>query len=320
MRAVAVYDGRLQLLPEAPEPDCGEGEALIRTRLAGICNTDLELVRGYYNYQGILGHEFVGEIVAGPEAWLGRRVVGEINVACGTCDFCLAGVPSHCRHRTVLGIQGRAGAFAEYLTLPVRNLHAVPDQVSDTQAVFTEPLAAALQVEEVAHIRPSARVVVLGAGKLGMLVAQVLRLIGADLTTVVRHEKQSQLLARWGIRSAHFQEMPPAQADVVVDCTGREEGFAHALQLLRPRGTLILKSTYHGLPQADLTHIAVQEVTVVGSRCGPFDAALRLLAAGAVDVEALIEHRFSLLDGVKAFEMAARPGVLKVLLFFAKGQ
>ena len=320
MRAVAVCDGRLQLLLEAPEPDYGEGEALIRTRLAGICNTDLELVRGYYDYQGILGHEFVGEVVAGPEVWLGRRVVGEINVACGACDFCLAGIPSHCRRRTVLGIQGRAGAFAEYLTLPVRNLHAVPDQVPDTQAVFTEPLAAALQVMEMAHVRPSARVVVLGAGKLGMLVAQVLRLTGADLTAVVRHEKQSQLLARWGIRSAYLEEMPPAQADVVVDCTGREEGFAHALGLLRPRGTLILKSTYHGLPQADLTHIAVQEVTVVGSRCGPFDAALRLLAAGAVDVEALIEHRFPLLDGVKAFEMAAKPGVLKVLLFFANGQ
>ncbi len=316
MRALAVYDGRLRLVEDAPRPASGPDEALIRTRLAGICNTDLELVRGYYGYQGILGHEFVGEVVEGPAEWVGRRVVGEINVACGSCDYCRAGIPTHCRDRAVLGIVNHAGAFADYVTLPLRNLHVVPDSIPDAQAVFTEPLAAALQVLESAHIRPSARVVLLGAGKLGMLVAQVLRLTGVDLAVVIRHQKQARLLASWGIRAVRLDELPAAQADVVVDCTGRAEGFADALRLLRPRGLLVLKSTYHDLPAADLTRIAVEEFTVVGSRCGPFGAALRLLEQGLVDVEALIEHRFSLAEGVSAFAAAGEPGALKVLLTF----
>lgn len=316
MRALAVYDGRLRLVEDAPQPARGPDEALIRTQLAGICNTDLELVRGYYGYQGILGHEFVGEVVEGPAEWVGRRVVGEINVACGSCDYCRAGIPTHCRDRAVLGIVNHAGAFADYVTLPLRNLHVVPDSIPDVQAVFTEPLAAALQVLESAHIRPSARVVLLGAGKLGMLVAQVLRLAGVDLAVVIRHQKQARLLAGWGIRAVRLNELPVGQADVVVDCTGRAEGFADALRLLRPRGLLVLKSTYHDLPAADLTRIAVEEFTVVGSRCGPFGAALRLLEQGLVDVEALIEHRFSLAEGVSAFAAAGEPGALKVLLTF----
>ena len=312
MQALVIQDGTLTLA-QRPVPAV-EGEVLIRIRIGGICNTDLELVRGYYDYQGIPGHEFVGEVIDGPAALRGQRVVGEINVACGTCDLCLAGVPSHCRHRTTLGIRGHAGVFAEYATLPARNLYVVPENVPDRQAIFTEPLAAALQVMVTAHIRPTDRVLVLGAGKLGLLVAQVLRLSGCDLAVVVRHASQANLLARWGIVTARAEALPDAQADVVVDCTGRQEGFADALRLLRPRGTLVLKSTYADLPQANLSQVAVQEIVVVGSRCGPFDAALRLLRAGLVDVEALIEAEYPLADGLAAFECAAQSGRLKVLL------
>ncbi len=316
MQALAIFDGQMQLIEDTPQPAAGEGEVVIRSRLAGICNTDLELVDGYYGYEGILGHEFVGEVIAGPAPWLGARVVGEINIACGRCDFCRAGVPSHCRHRAVLGIKAHHGVFAECFTLPVANLHRVPDSIPDIQAVFVEPLAAALQVLEMVHIRPSDRVIVLGAGKLGMLVAQVLRLSGTNLTVIIRHEKQSRLLAGWGIPTARFDESPPASADVVVDCTGRAEGLTDALHLLRAKGTLVLKSTFHGLPDVNLTPIATGEITVVGSRCGPFAPALRLLQAGLVDVETMIERRFPLRQGIAAFAAAREPGALKVVLSF----
>jgi len=316
MRALAVHNREIQLLEDAPEPACGADEVVIRPLLAGICNTDLELVHGYYNYEGILGHEFVGQVVDGPGEWIGRRVVGEINIVCGECDLCREGAYTHCRNRSTLGIQNHAGVFADRFTLPVRNLHPVPDSLKDEQAVFVEPLAAACQVLDAVHVRPSDRVVVLGAGKLGLLVAQVLRLIGADLAVVVRHERQARLLAQWGVEAARLADLPERQAHTVVDCTGRAEGFADALRLLRPRGTLVLKSTYHGLPQADLTQVAVNEVTVTGSRCGPFDVALRLLANGLVDVESLIEARYSLPAGAEALAAAAEPGRLKVLLTF----
>lgn len=316
MRALAVYQGQVRLLSNAPEPTCAPGEVVIQPLLAGICNTDLELVRGYYSYEGILGHEFVGRVIDGPSDWVGKRVVGEINIVCGQCDLCQEGNYTHCRARTVLGIQNRAGVFAERFTLPVRNLHPVPDTLSDEQAVFVEPLAAACQVLEAAHVRPRDRVVVLGAGKLGLLVAQVLRLTGVDLTVVVRHERQAQLLARWGIRAACLADLPEQLAHVVVDCTGRQEGFADALRLLRPRGTLVLKSTYHGLPQANLTQVAVNEITVIGSRCGPFDTALRLLAGGMVEVTSLIEGRYPLAAGEEALAAAVQPGRLKILLTF----
>ncbi len=315
MRALVVREGRVQFVHDEPEPAVPD-EALIRPLLGGICNTDLELVRGYYGYQGILGHEFVGEVLAGPADLIGRRVVGEINVACGTCDLCRAGIPSQCRNRTVLGIANHGGAFADRLSLPVCNLHVVPDGVSDRAAVFTEPLAAALQVTELVHLRPSDRILVIGAGKLGMLVAQVIRLTGADLAVVVRHDRQRELLRGWGIPALRGETVPKGEADVVVDCTGREQGFSDAMGLLRPRGVLVLKSTYHGLPQVDLTQAAVREVTVVGSRCGPFEPALRLLAMGLVDVESLIEREFPFERGVEAFEMASESGRLKVLLEF----
>ncbi len=315
MRAFVIHDKQLSLRHDLPEPVLAEDEALIRPLLAGICNTDLEVVRGYNAFEGILGHEFVGVVADGPADWRGKRVVGEINVTCGECDFCLAGVPSHCRNRHALGIHAHNGVFADQFVLPVRNLYPVPDGLTDEQAVFTEPLAAACQVLEMVHVRPTDRVVLIGAGKLGLLTAQVLRLTGADLTVVARHEPQLALLERWRIPATRGAEsLPAASADVVVDCTGNESGFAESLRLLKARGRLVLKSTYHGLPQANLTQIAVNELQVIGSRCGPFAAALRLLNMGVIDVESMITARFSLDEVIAALEYASQPGVLKVLL------
>lgn len=313
MRAVVVQKG-VRLESSAAEPSAHGDQALIRVRRAGICNTDLELVAGYMNFSGILGHEFVGEVIDGAPDLVGQRVVGEINVACGHCDFCQRGVPSQCRKRTTVGIDRHPGAFADYLALTRRNLHVVPDTVRDDQAVFVEPLAAALQVYEAVHLSPRDRVVLIGAGKLGMLVAQVVRLIGCDLVAVVRREKQARLLNGWGIPAAGEDEIEPQRADVVIDCTGTREGFARALDWVEPRGTIVLKSTYTGIPQANLTQVAVNEIRVIGSRCGPFESALRLLHMGLVDVESLIDRRYPLDEAMNALHFAAETGVLKVLL------
>lgn len=314
MRALTLTNGRLQFVHDMPSPIRHADQALLRIRCAGICNTDLELVQGYLNFSGILGHEFVAEVIDGDPAWVGQRVVGEINIADGTCDMCQQGIPSQCHHRTTIGIRDHAGAFAEYLALAVRNLHRVPDSVADEQAVFTEPLAAALQILEAVQISPRHRVILLGAGKLGMLIAQVLKLTGADVIAVVRREKQARLLNGWGITSAAYEALPPRRADIVVDATGNADGFDKALNLVQPRGTIVLKSTYSGLPTIDMSRIAVDELRVVGSRCGSFAAALRLLAMGVIDTESLIEARRSLDEGVSAFAQAAQPGMLKVLL------
>lgn len=312
MRAVK-FDEQLQVI-DVEQPVPADDEVLIQLRLAGICNTDLELMQGYKDFAGILGHEFVGDVLQGPAEWVGQRVVGEINVSCGECDFCARDIPSQCRSRRTLGIHDYDGAFADTFRLPARNLRAVPGGIPDEIAVFAEPLAAACQVLELTPIQPSDRVVVVGAGKLGLLVAQVLRLTGCDLAVVVRRERQAALLAGLGIRAVAREKLADQQADVVVDCTGNAGGFAEALSLVRPRGTIILKSTYTGLPQADLTQIAVSEIRVIGSRCGPFDAALRLMARNLVDVRPLIEARFDLAQAAQAFKLAAQPGTLKVLL------
>lgn len=311
-RAV-VYDGDLRVIRrERPTPT--NDEVLVRLRLAGICNTDLELMAGYKGFSGVLGHEFVGEVLAGPAAWRGQRVVGEINIGCGACDMCRRGIVEHCRNRRVLGLLNYDGAFADVFRLVARNLHRVPDALSDVQAVFTEPLAAACQIPTLVQVRPGDRVVLIGAGKLGMLAAQVLRLTGADLSVIVRRASQADILATWGIHAAPRDQVAGGQTDIVVDCTGNAQGFADALELVRPRGTVVLKSTYAGLPQADLTRIAVDEIRVVGSRCGPFGAALRLLEQGLVDIEPLITARYKLDDASQALTHAAQPGVLKVLL------
>ncbi|XWX04919.1 alcohol dehydrogenase catalytic domain-containing protein [Aggregatilineales bacterium SYSU G02658] len=315
MRAL-VFEDKLCFKPDYPQPTPESHQSLIRMRLAGICNTDLELTKGYMGFMGVLGHEFVGEVVAGNPLWIGKRVVGEINVPHGDCDMCRKGVPSQCRNRTTVGIDRHQGAFADYLALRTENLYAVPDTVSDEQAVFVEPLAAACNILELVHLSPRDRVVIVGAGKLGLLCAQVLRLTGADVSVVVRREHPRMLLSKWGIPAQGIEAYPERETDVVVDCTGSNEGFAAALKLLRPRGTLVLKSTYAGMPSVDLTQVVIDEINVVGSRCGPFTAALRLLEQRLVDVESMIEAIYPFEQALAAFEAAFQPGMLKVLLKF----
>ncbi|MCC6975081.1 MAG: alcohol dehydrogenase catalytic domain-containing protein [Anaerolineae bacterium] len=320
MRALR-FDRTLQLSNHEPEPALASGEALIRLRLAGICHTDLEITRGYMGFQGILGHEFVGELIHDAGHWrAGQRVVGEINIACGNCAYCGAGISSQCPNRVTMGIDRYPGAFADLIRLPLVNLHPVPDSVPDRSAVFTEPLAAAFQVLALHPIQPSDRVIVVGAGKLGLLIAQVLRLIGCDLAVVARQDRPIKLLQKWGIatldarHSAEWSAEGRRSASVVVDCTGSAEGFALSLDLVRPRGAIILKSTYVGLPQADLTRVVVDEIKIVGSRCGPFPAALRAMAGGLVDLEPMIDQVYALDEALIAFEHAAQRGVLKILL------
>jgi len=314
VRAV-VFDGELRLDQNRPIPDPSARQVRLRTLLAGICNTDLEVVRGYAGFHGVLGHEFVALVEqAGDASLVGRRVVGEINIACGTCATCRAGRLSHCSRRTVLGIRGHDGALADYFCLPVRNLHPVPNQVPDEAAVFAEPLAAACRILEQVRLQPGDRAIVLGDGKLGLLVAQVLALSGCDLLVVGRHEENLAILSARGIATRLGHQGLAAGADLVVECTGQAEGFQIARQLVRPGGTLVLKSTYHGAIEADLSQVVVDEVRLVGSRCGPFPAALRLLARGLVDVAPLVEAVYPLDEALVALEHAGRRGALKVLV------
>ncbi len=290
-------------------------EALIRIRKAGICSTDLELVKGYYPYTGIPGHEFVGEVVDAPDkSWMGQRVVGEINAVCGVCGACRNGRPTHCENRTVLGIVNRDGVFAEYTSLPLENLQRVPDSVSNEAAVFTEPLAAALEIQQQIQVRPTDRVLLIGAGRLGQLIAQTLVLTGCDLRVVARHSYQQQLLSARGIRLITEDEIQSRRWDIVVEATGSPDGFSLARRAIRPRGTILLKSTYKGDMNINFSSIVVDEIAVLGSRCGPFEPALRLLENRAVDPTVLIAVQYKLSEALKAFEHAAQAGVLKVLL------
>ncbi len=314
MRALWLQDRQLRLRDDVPMPEPAAGEALVRVLCAGICSTDLELVRGYYPYSGVLGHEFVGVVESGPAHMCGRRVVGEINASCGACDQCARGQPTHCLQRTVLGILQRAGCFAQYLTLPAANLHIVPDEVSTTAATFTEPLAAALEIEAQVPLALRQRVLVVGAGRLGHLIAQTLALTGCELWVAGRAPAQLAWLAARGLNVCAAADAEPHAFDMAVECTGNAQGFALALRALRPRGTLVLKSTYAGSLTLDAAPIVVNELTVVGSRCGPFAPALQLLAAGRVLVEPLVHARYALADGMAAFAHAAQPSVLKVLL------
>lgn len=328
MKALLLEEGRLRFEPDWPAPELPSGEALVRVLVAGICNTDLELVRGYYPFAGVPGHEFVGvvERVAGDvgageaERLLGRRVVGEINASCGACTACTSGRAGHCPNRTVLGIQGRDGAFAEYLALPTSNLHPLPAAVTDRSAVFTEPLAAALQIREQVPIGPGDRVLVVGIGKLGALIAQTLAATGCDLTVIARRESPLLgLLEARGVAVRSEEDTEEAAFDVAVECTGNSDGFGIARRALRPRGTLVLKSTYAGRLEVDAAGLVVDEITLIGSRCGPFAPALRLLEEGTVDVSPLLAARYPLDEGEAAFEHASRRGVLKVLLEMGDG-
>ena len=302
------------------EPPRGEGEALVRVALSGICNTDLEIARGYAGFQGTLGHEFVGVVKDAPGATelVGKRVVGEINAGCGRCALCVGGDARHCAARTVLGIVGRDGAHAEFLRLPVVNLLVVPDEVSDERAVFTEPLAAACGIVERVAVEAGARVAVVGDGKLGLLCAQALRaLTEADVTLVGKHDAKLEIARRRNVETVRVERLSAAAArafDVVVEASGAASGFDLALSLVRPRGTLVLKSTFHGETKFNSARVVVDEIAVVGSRCGRFAPALELLKTNRVDVESLVSEERPLSEGVGAMRRAAESGVLKVLL------
>jgi len=313
MKALWLENNRISL-NDALQPH-KPNEALIKIRKAGICSTDLELVKGYYPYTGILGHEFVGEVVEAEDpSWIGQRVVGEINVVCNQCEQCLNGRSTHCENRTVLGIVNRDGTFAEFTTLPLANLHRVPDSVPDEMAVFTEPLAAALEIQQQIQIKPTDRVLLVGAGRLGQLIAQTLALTGCDLQVIARHAHQQSLLKARGIRIISEEEIQPWRWDAVVEATGSSSGFSLARKAIRPRGTLVMKSTYKGEMSINFSSIVVDEINIIGSRCGPFGPALRLMESRQVDPTVLIADEFKLDEALKAFERAAETGVLKVLV------
>lgn len=317
MKALRFSGGTLELT-DTPIPK-RETEALVRVTTSGICNTDLEIVRGYAGFEGTIGHEFVGVVEKaddGPEV-VGKRVIGEINAGCGTCEKCAAGDPRHCPTRTVLGIVGRDGCHAEYLSLPSRNLLVVPDDVTDEQAVFAEPLAAAYGITEQVDITPETKVAVIGDGKLGLLCAMSLALRSQNVTIIGKHPTKVSIAENTGVNGLLLADVGAklfGSFDVAVEASGSESGFATALDLVRPRGKIVLKSTFHGTPAWAASRVVVDEITIVGSRCGRFAPALDLLANNRIDVTQLISDEFPLADGVEAMARAAENGVLKVLL------
>jgi len=316
MRGLWLENCKLRMSDEIARPQLQPGEALVRVKLAGICQTDLELAKGYYPFKGVPGHEFTGVVEAVPNhsSWLGKRVVGDINAACGHCPMCLQGIPRHCFERSVLGIVERNGAFAEYLVLPMKNLHLVPENVSDEKAVFTEPLAAALEILEQVQIRPSDRILLIGAGKLGQLIARVLVSTGCRLGVMARHASQALLISHLGVELIDEGSFPEHHYDVVVEASGTPTGLSIARLAVRPAGTIILKSTYKGKTLLDLAGLVVDEIRLVGSRCGPFPPAMSLLERGAIDPTSLICSTFELGRGLEAFEEAGKSGILKVLI------
>lgn len=315
MVAVHIEDGKVTVQDRAV-PERAAGHALIRLLVGGICSTDLELQRGYYGFAGQPGHEFVGEVVEADDgAWRGKRVVGEINLACHACEWCARGLGRHCPNRTVLGIVRHPGAFAEFLTLPVSNLREVPAGVSSEHAVFTEPLAAACEILDQVALGEGAEVAVLGDGKLALLIAQVLRLNGCRVRMHGRHAAKMKLVEPLGIEWQMAEAGGTAATyEYVVDATGSEAGLEAAVRMTRPRGTLILKSTVHAKVGIDTAPIIVNELTMVGSRCGRFEPALGLLSSGRLILDPLISARYALREAPRAFAHAAEKGVLKVLL------
>jgi alcohol dehydrogenase len=315
MRAL-VFDGKLALR-DIDKPALKPGEALIRVTLAGICGTDREILKGYSAFRGVIGHEFVGRVVESAEpTWMGERVVGEINISCGECAWCLRGLGRHCPRRTVMGIVNRQGCFAEYVALPLRNLHRVPAALPDEAAVFVEPLAAAAEILAQIRLEPGTGVVVLGDGRLGLLIAQVLKSAGAEVILVGKHGWKLDLARPWGVRvmTDSQDELPPASIPVVVDATGSPRGLEEALRLVEPRGTVVMKSTIHEPARFDATKLVVDEITLIGSRCGDFPVALDLLQQGQIKVQPLLSKVFPLEESLEAFECLERTDCLKVCL------
>jgi len=316
LKALRVDKNKLSVR-EIDKPEAG-GEALVRVLLSGICNTDLEIARGYAGFKGTIGHEFVG-VMDGDGPLSGQRVVGEINAGCGECELCQSGDPRHCAQRTVLGILGRDGAHAEFLRLPVKNLFKVPGGVPDEHAVFTEPLAAACGILERVDVHNGDRVAVMGDGKLGLLCAQVLALSGAHVVLIGKHPEKLRIAERRGIETATVKSgaKRKREFDVVVEASGSSSAFTVALELLRPRGVLVLKSTFaeaSDMGQVNQSRLVVDEISIVGSRCGRFEPALDLLKKGALDIDSLISEEYPLSRGVHAMDRAAKKGILKVFL------
>lgn len=314
MQALVVEGGQLHYRTDFPVPVPSDNQVLIRVALAGICSTDLEIVRGYGGFEGVLGHEFVGVVEHGPAQWKGKRVVGSINLGCGECEVCVGHGPEHCPDRTVLGIINHNGAFAEFLTLPVANILPVPDAISDTEAVFTEPLAAALRIREQIVVSPSARVAVIGPGRLGLLVGLTLSRAGTEVRMIGRSESSLILPRELGLRACLTSEVEENSFDIVVEATGNRGGLVQALRIVKPLGTVVMKSTYTELSDIDLTKVVVGEIRIVGSRCGPFAPAIRVLADKEIDVSPLVEAQYTLEEGVTAMSHAAEPGTRKILL------
>jgi len=314
MQGLWLEGGALRVRGDLPVPEPEPGEALVRVRVAGVCGTDLALADGLYPFTGVPGHEFVGVVVEGPQAVRGRRVAAEINAACGRCGYCRSGLGKHCPERTAIGIRGRDGAFAEYVCVPAENLHLLPDGVSTEAAVFTEPLAAALDVLEQVGVEPRRRVLVVGAGRLGQLVCRVLAGACAELVAVGRHPRKLERLRGIVDATTGPQQVEPAAYDLAVECTGNAAGLAVALGGLRARGTLVLKST-HGAPAPlDATRVVVDELRILGSRCGPFVRAIEFLERGDLDAAQLVDARYPLARAAQALERSRAPGILKVLL------
>jgi len=313
MRAL-YWDGRdLGLVPSFPKPTA-DLAAVVKVHLAGICATDLQIFAGYMGFTGIPGHEFVGSVEEGPREWVGKRVVGEINFGCGQCDACKTGLERHCANRKVMGILNANGAFAEFVALPLKNLHAVPENVDDEEAVFVEPLAAAFEILTQVQLHSGDEVLVLGDGRLGNLCAQVVQLTGAKVTVLGKHTDKLALLKNAGIRTLLLENWQPQAFDVVVEATGSQSGFELALSAVRPRGTLVLKSTIAAKHQVSLAPVVINEVNVIGSRCGPFPEALTALEAKQIEVKSLIEKIYSLNHGRSAVVHAGKRGSRKILV------
>jgi threonine dehydrogenase-like Zn-dependent dehydrogenase len=316
MQGLWLEKQKLQFCTDLPKPDPQIDEALIRVLMAGVCSTDLELLRGYYPFTGIPGHEFVGEVVRCPgnPGLEGKRVVGEINISCGNCEMCKIGLNRHCEQRKTLGIHDWNGVFAEFVVLPLVNIHPIPDPIPNEVAVFTEPLAAAHEILEQVNLRKTDRILLIGAGRLGQLIADVIYQTGCPLDVIARYQNQVDLLSKRNIHTICAEQIDTSKYDIVVEATGSADGFYLATQSVRPRGTIILKSTYKGNAEINFSQIVVDEISLIGSRCGSFEPAINLLAMGKVDPRVLIDAVFPLDKGIDAFEFAARSGVLKVMV------
>ena len=319
MRGIWLENGKLKVRGDLSQPEPRSDEVLVRVTTAGICSTDLEIVKGYVpGFKGILGHEFVGvvdSVGANVSAdWVGQRVTGTINIGCRTCTQCLAEGAEHCPNRTVLGIINRDGIFAEYVTLPEANLVSIPDSVPDEVAVFTEPLAAALRIRDQVMVLPSRPICVIGPGRLGMLIGKVLAEAGTEVTMAGRRAESLALAADWGLKTALVAEIDDNAFRFTVEATGNAAGLEHAIRITQPLGTIVLKSTFAGAPSINLTKVVVGELNIIGSRCGPFEPAVRLLAGRKISPEEMVEARYPLAEGLQAFEHAAKSGVRKILL------